>query len=99
MRSSVTNVMAAAKNCVNVSARMDAANMDQTNMGRRPQVIPGERRWVMVTRKFKPPRIEERPKVMIAMLKKIWPLAFLTLSGRGRSGRDKALNQTQHTNT
>src|SRR5581483_11587851 len=73
--------IAAAKNCVKVSASMAAANIDQTKIGRRPQVIPLARMWMMVTRKFRPPRIDDRPKVMIARLKKIWPYAFLTLSG------------------
>ena len=77
----MTISIAAAKNWVNVSARIAAENIDQTKIGNRPQVIPGARMWMIVTRKFSPLRMDERPKVMIAMLKKTCPLAFFTLSG------------------
>ncbi len=44
-------------------------------------VMPGARMKTIVTRKFRPPRMDERPKVMIARLKKIWPWALVVLSG------------------
>ncbi len=73
--------IAAAKNCVNVRAMQLAATIDQTKIGMRIRLIPGARMKMTVTRKLRPPRIDERPKVMIARLKNIWPWAFVVLSG------------------
>ena len=71
----------AAKNWVkNVEIQL-AAKTDQTKIGRRPQVMPGARILTTVTMKFRPPRMELTPNVMMLALKRIWPDALRTDSG------------------
>ncbi len=72
---------AAAKNWVKIRAIQLVAYIAHTKIGSRPQVIPGARRWWIVTRKFRPPRIDDSPKVMIARLNRTWPAALRTDSG------------------
>ena len=69
------------------------ANIDQTKMGRRPQVIPGARMKMIVTRKFRPPRMEVRPNVMMARLKRI--CALLVTDGERRVGRPAGLDAAE----
>ncbi len=57
------------------------ANIAHTKIGSRPHVMPGARRWMIVTRKFSPPRMEDRPNVIIARQKNVCPAAFRRLSG------------------
>jgi hypothetical protein len=81
IRSSRTIVRLAAKNCVKKVAIHAAENTDHTKIGTRPQLMPGARILIVVTMKLMPPRMDDRPNVMIDRLNMIWPAAFLTDSG------------------
>jgi hypothetical protein len=48
---------------VAVALIMAAAKTDQTKIGNLPHVIPGARRQIVVVKKFRPPKIDDRPKV------------------------------------
>ena len=43
--------------------RIAAAKIDHTNIGNRPKVMPGARNRMMVAKKFRPPRMDDSPKV------------------------------------
>ena len=56
---SITSVMASTGVASMITTLV--AYIDQTNSGRRNQVSPGARMRWMVTRKFRPVRIDEKP--------------------------------------
>ena len=46
---------------------------DQTKIGIFIRLMPGARMNMIVTRKLRPPRMDDSPKVMMAIVKKTWP--------------------------
>ena len=80
-RSNTTVINPTATNEVAVRLIIAAEKIPHTKIGSRPQVIPGARKVITVAMKFKPPRIEEIPKVIKARRNRRVPVALVTDRG------------------
>ncbi len=72
---SINCMMAAASSGGNASSsRKAVTNCAQTKNGRRIQVMPGARNWMMVARKLTAPSSEEVIRNTMPTIQKVWPL-------------------------
>src|SRR5262249_45295047 len=74
-------ISAAASAGVAISWINDVVRMAHTNSGMRCMVMPGGRRFRIVTRKLIEPRMDELPRMITPISHRLWPNGARTLSG------------------
>src|SRR5207245_2414771 len=62
------------------SSRKAVTNCAQQKNGKRIQVMPGARNWIIVAMKFTAPSSDEVIKKIIPTIQKVWPLVGMALA-------------------
>jgi len=81
MRLNISRKSAPESTGVPITIMMDVATMAQAIRGTRDRLMPFARMLKMVTRKFSPPKMEEKPMNWSEMAHSVCPVCVVRLSG------------------